>query len=64
MSFEELLESGIKYGYFPHLDRTLNTWNDLRFRNVVSGRSNCTDMLYCFRRVDVSVDFAYFEIDE
>jgi hypothetical protein len=63
-SVEELLESEIKYCYFPHLDPTLNTSNDLRLRNVVSGRSNCTRMLLCFGRIDIYADFAYFEIDE
>jgi hypothetical protein len=64
MSLEELLESRIEYGYVPHWDNIFNESNDTTLRNIILGRSNCTDRLYCFGRVDVSGDFAYFDADE
>jgi hypothetical protein len=63
-SLEELLESGIEYGYVPHWDFTLNTSNDMAHKKIILGRHNCTDRLYCFARVDVTGDFAYFDGDE
>jgi hypothetical protein len=63
MSLKELLESGIEYGYIPHWDATFNTSNDMTHRKIILGRSTCTNRLYCFGRVDVSGDFAYFDSD-
>jgi hypothetical protein len=63
-SLEEVLTSGIEYGYIPHWDVTLNTSNDMTHRKIILGRKNCTDRLYCFGRVDVIGDFAYFDGDE
>jgi hypothetical protein len=64
LSLEELLESGIEYGYAAHWDLTFNTSNDMTHRKIILGRSKCTDRLYCLGRVDVSGDFAYFDSDE
>jgi hypothetical protein len=64
LSLEELLESGIEYGYVAHWDFTFNTSDDMTHRKIMLGRSNCTDRLYCFGRVDVLGDFAYFDSDE
>jgi hypothetical protein len=63
-SLEELLESGIEYGYVPLWDFTLNASNDATHGKIILGKINCTDRLYCFARVDVTGDFAYFDGDE
>ncbi|KAJ4443678.1 hypothetical protein ANN_05353 [Periplaneta americana] len=65
MSFDEIMHSGIVYGYDPFLKYFFDGDNvGIRLKNTVDSYVNCTDRLHCFDRVSISRDFALYDTTE
>lgn len=56
-SLEDLIESGIEYGYYPGIDVLLSNTSDWRFKEVTSNRIPCFDDS-CVARAIGRKDFA------
>jgi hypothetical protein len=56
-SLEDLIESGIEYGYYPGIDVLLSNTSDRRFEEILSNRKPCYDDS-CVARAIGRKDFA------
>jgi hypothetical protein len=59
MNLDELLDSGIEYGYLPLMDRFFNSDNE-KYREIVHNHKICSNTTACLERVAVKGDFAQF----
>ncbi|KDR09956.1 hypothetical protein L798_15790 [Zootermopsis nevadensis] len=59
MNLDELLDSGIEYGYHPLMDRYLDSDNE-KHREILHNHKICLNTTACLERVAVKGDFAHF----
>jgi hypothetical protein len=61
--FEEMLKSGIEFGFDPFFDILIRTVPDWKYTEAMKRRIECRDRNYCFGRVAMTGDFAYLDLD-
>lgn len=61
-NLEELLKSGIEFGFDPFFDVLINGTSDWKYEEAMKRRRECTDRNYCLGRVAITGDFAYFDV--
>jgi ionotropic kainate glutamate receptor 3/ionotropic kainate glutamate receptor 5 len=57
-SFDEIHETGMKYGFYPGLDLALQDGSDWRAVEIMAHRKVCNDITDCLKAVYKSTDFA------
>ncbi|KAJ4443677.1 hypothetical protein ANN_05352 [Periplaneta americana] len=64
-SFDEIMHSGIAYGYDPFLKYFFDEGKlGKRLEDTVDSYVNCTDRLHCFDLLSISRDFALYDTTE
>jgi hypothetical protein len=57
-SFDEIHETGMKYGFYPGLDRALQDGSDWQAVEIMAHRKACNDVINCLKAVYKSTEFA------
>jgi hypothetical protein len=57
-SFDEIYETGMKYGFYPGLDLAFQDESDWRAVEIVAHRRACNDIINCLKAVYKSTEFA------
>jgi hypothetical protein len=57
-SFDEIHETGMKYGFYPGLDLALQERSDWQAVEIMAHRKACNDIINCLKVVYTSTEFA------